>query len=66
MDSHPLVTRHDLRNMRLKLGITITALARHVHTTPRDVMDMEDGLKALEEHELFERAMTLMARTATR
>ncbi|MGN6186982.1 MAG: hypothetical protein ACTHQM_25380 [Thermoanaerobaculia bacterium] len=59
-----LVTRHDLRRLRLQLGISIHELARKVHASPRDVMDMEDGVMPIEEHELLERALAAMGRLA--
>ena len=62
MDRYHLVTRHDLRRLRLQLGISVHELARKVHASPADVMDMEDGLTPIEEHDLLERALAAMGR----
>jgi predicted transcriptional regulator len=62
METHRVVTRHDLRRLRLQLGISIHELARNVQASPRDVMDMEDGLAPIAEHELLERALRAMGR----
>ncbi|HEX2832012.1 MAG TPA: hypothetical protein VHW00_03305 [Thermoanaerobaculia bacterium] len=57
-----LVSRHDLRRLRLELGISVHELARKVQASPAEVMDMEDGVTPIAEHELFERVLHAMAR----
>jgi transcriptional regulator with XRE-family HTH domain len=64
MYAHRVVTRHDLRRLRLQHGISVHELARKVHASPSTVMDMEDGVAPIEDHDLLERALAAMARLA--
>jgi cytoskeletal protein RodZ len=50
------VTRRDLRRHRLALGLSIHDVARAVNVAPSRLMDIEDGLAPLLEHEVFARA----------
>lgn len=56
------VTRQDLRRHRLALGLSIHDVARTMHVPPAELMDVEEGLAPLVEHDAFARAFAKLRR----
>lgn len=66
MEAPVLITPDDLRRRRLALGLSVHDVARTVHITPVELIDIEAGLAPLADHETYERAFAKLRRPALR
>lgn len=62
VEAHELLDAHALRRRRLVLGISVNDLARVVALEPAELMDIEAGLRPLQEPEVWERAFAALRR----